>query len=334
MKAKLLLVALGCLPGTILIILYLLFFVPEKAPTFSSVKELHKAMLQRDDRDLQGDRSVSLRSIIAPHPSKKIIYDLIPNLDVKFQGVETKINSCGMRSPEREAVKSPTTYRIALLGDSFAFGWGVEYQESFAHQLEVILNEAGEGKIKVEVLNFGVPGYSTFQEVAKFQELGDDFDIDAALVYFVENDFGLPFFLGGGEGADLMSAPDYAKNVWDKDNEEDREEKKFLRSVLDPNRALIELDDYLKERGIPLFVAVNPGKGWEGSVQRLHVLRRRRSIRSIDMREDMLRMIKEQNRTEAELRLASDPHPSPIKHRMLAEILSKGFVEEVQRRAS
>lgn len=334
MKAKLLLIALGCMPGAILIILYLQFFVPEQAPTFRTVKELHKAMLERDERDLKSDRSVSLRSIIAPHASKKIIYDLIPNLAVKFQGVETKINSCGMRGPERNIVKSGDTYRIALLGDSFAFGWGVEYQESFAHQLEVILNEWGGGKLKVEVLNFGVPGYSTFQEVAKFQEIGDDFNVDAVLVYFVENDFGLPFFLGGGEGAELMNAQDFAKNVWEKDKEEDKEEKKFLRSVLDPNRSLVELDDYLKEKGVPLYVAVNPGKGWESSVQRLHVLKRRRGIRSVEMRDDMLRMIKERQLSEGELRLKSDPHPSPIKHRMLAEILAKGFREEIERRMS
>jgi hypothetical protein len=109
---------------------------------------------------------VSLRAIVRSHPSDSIIYTLKPDLDLNFVRARVQTNSCGMRSPERPIVKPPGVYRIALLGDSFAFGWGVEQHETFAQKLEDVLNKRSRGHVKFEVLNFGVPGYSTFQEVA------------------------------------------------------------------------------------------------------------------------------------------------------------------------
>lgn len=328
-KEKLLLIAFGSLLGALPIAGYLWFMsASSQGTSYSSLGELRAAMLQRDERDVKDDRSVSLRSIIAPHPSDEIIYDLRPGLDVKFQGARVTTNSCGMRGPDRPVRKEPGTFRIALLGDSFAFGWGVEYEQSFAHVLEGRLNEALGGAGRVEVLNFGVPGYSTFQEVAKLRETGLDFDPDLVLVYFIENDFGLPFFLGGPEGG-LMSAVDYAKKIWNRADAGNEKEKSFLRTLLDPNRVLAKLDKELRERGIPLYVAVNPGKGWESTVQRLWVLRRSRSIRTVPMRERLLDEIKKRGLKESELRLPTDPHPSAIKHRLLGEILGDGLKERV-----
>jgi hypothetical protein len=323
MKAKLCLLLFGSILGALPIVVYFVIFGVSNGSSYASVRELHEAMLERDDRDVQGDRSVSLRSIIVPHPSKEIIYDLLPHLDVRFQGARVTTNSCGMRGPERSHAKDPNVFRIALLGDSFAFGWGVEYDESFAHVLERELNRVIPEPRRVEVLNFGVPGYSTFQEVARFMELGIDFNVDAVLVYFIENDFGLPFFLGSGERGALMSAVDFARNVWNPNRDEDRDERRQLQQLLDPNRALTRLDEELRAHGIPLFVAVNPGKGWEDTVRRLRALNRRPGITFLDLRTRMVQMIRDQQIPEASLRLPTDPHPSPLKHRLLGELLAE-----------
>ena len=42
--------------------------------------------------------------------------------------------------------KEPGTRRILLLGPSFAFGWGVDYEQTFAARLQELLNEGHPAK--------------------------------------------------------------------------------------------------------------------------------------------------------------------------------------------
>jgi hypothetical protein len=54
--------------------------------------------------------------------------------------------------------------RVAIVGDSYAFGEGVSFEDSWGHRLESGLG--GE----VQVLNFGVPGYGVDQAYLRFRE--------------------------------------------------------------------------------------------------------------------------------------------------------------------
>lgn len=63
----------------------------------------------------------------------------------------------GFRGAGFEEQKAPGVVRVALVGDSFIFGQGVEESETLKARLDEAL--AGEGlREKVEVLNLGVPG--------------------------------------------------------------------------------------------------------------------------------------------------------------------------------
>jgi len=73
------------------------------------------------------------------------------------------INSYGIRGPELKVQREAGTMRIAVLGDSFTFGQGVNYAASYPAVLEDQLDKAG---VNAEVLNFGVPGHSTPQSLA------------------------------------------------------------------------------------------------------------------------------------------------------------------------
>jgi len=54
--------------------------------------------------------------------------------------------------------------RIVVLGDSSTFGWGVEHFESYAEQLGTALARRwSTDRSRIEIVNLGVPGYSTFQ---------------------------------------------------------------------------------------------------------------------------------------------------------------------------
>ena len=88
--------------------------------------------------------------------------------EARLMGVDVHINRFGMRDKERDLLKPTGVRRIAVLGDSITFGWGVPQEETYPALLEKRLNEqspAGE-KGSFEVLNFGVGNYNTIDEFA------------------------------------------------------------------------------------------------------------------------------------------------------------------------
>jgi hypothetical protein len=82
-----------------------------------------------------------------------------------------RINSDGLRDREHQIAKPPSVVRIALLGDSYAEAFSVGEQETFWSVMEKKLAEcdAFHGR-QVEVLNFGVSGYGTTQELITLRE--------------------------------------------------------------------------------------------------------------------------------------------------------------------
>lgn len=69
---------------------------------------------------------------------------------------DERINAAGYRGPERSPWPDPGMFRIVVLGDSTTFGLGVCWSETYAALLQRELRG-------VEVLNFGVEGFSAFQ---------------------------------------------------------------------------------------------------------------------------------------------------------------------------
>jgi len=105
-----------------------------------------------------------------------------PEFDVGYE-----INAAGLREREIERRKPAGTRRLLVFGDSFAEGWGVEVEHTIGRRLEDLLN-AGTSPVRHEVLNFGVAGYGTDQELLLFDLLGRHYDPDALLVFFYVND--------------------------------------------------------------------------------------------------------------------------------------------------
>lgn len=109
-----------------------------------------------------------------------------PNPNAEFS--KYKINSSGFRGREYSIEKPANTFRIVILGDSIVWGHELAESETIAGQLERSLNEMGKA-MQFEVLNFGVSGYSTQQEVELFVESAQKFDPDFVIVGFCLNDF-------------------------------------------------------------------------------------------------------------------------------------------------
>jgi len=303
-----------------------------KGTEFDSIEDLRRAMNSPDGNAASSggdssENSPSLRAIIHPHPDDSILYTLRPNLDLTFMRARVITNSCGMRSPERPVAKPAGVYRIALLGDSFAFGWGVDQQASFAQKLEDSLNRVADGKRRFEVLNFGVPGYSTFQEVALFEERGLDFEPDAVLVYFVQNDFGMPFFIRDVSGSGGLFSSVKFVQMGKRLLAPDELNKQISAVGIDPNRALDKLAKLTSARGIKMFVTINPRKSWRRDLAQLGSIKNRAGVEVIPLRDGLLEYITRSNISEESLTLSFDPHPSEIRHKILGSLLTPYFVE-------
>lgn len=297
---------------------------------FEDINDLRGA-LETDGNveDTQGG-GVSLKSIIEPHSDNTIIYDLKPNLSVRFQRVPVATNSCGMRSPERPHHKAANTFRIALLGDSFAFGWGVEQQESFAQRIEDNLNRSYQGHPAVEVLNFGVPGYSTFQEAHQYLDKGVAFKPDAIVVFFIQNDFGPPFFIRNIGDQGLVPSSQIAQLAM-KILDPHAPEKALLNAGLDPNQSLRVLADHAQAEGIPLFLAINPKKDWRTYLQQLWITKQRKDIRVMDLRKPFVEYITRHKTPTDQLTLSFDPHPSPLRHRIYGDIMTPPLMDIINK---
>jgi hypothetical protein len=100
--------------------------------------------------------------------------------------VRFRINRQGMRAERDFAYeKPPGTKRIVSLGDSFTVGYEVEVDQTFSSILE---REIGEHGYRVEVLNTGVSGYGTAEEVLYLERELFRYSPDLVLVSFCGND--------------------------------------------------------------------------------------------------------------------------------------------------
>jgi lysophospholipase L1-like esterase len=101
-----------------------------------------------------------------------------------------EINRYGFRHGDREPRKPNGTFRIAVLGDSFIEAFQVPEQETFCAVLERELNGCGAvGNQSVQVLNFGVSGYGTAQELLMLRHHVWQYEPDlVVLAFFAGND--------------------------------------------------------------------------------------------------------------------------------------------------
>jgi hypothetical protein len=107
-------------------------------------------------------------------------FRMVPN----YRGVEPmhgtalETNSYGLR--ERElGPPGDSQLRVYVLGDSIVFGLGIEAEDAFPRALERVLQRR-LGR-QVEVVNGGVPGYGTLQQLELFEETVERLQPDIVL---------------------------------------------------------------------------------------------------------------------------------------------------------
>jgi lysophospholipase L1-like esterase len=117
----------------------------------------------------------------------RIFYSGYSKFDPAYPHEGYRINSLGFRGREFTRQKPPGTYRIAVVGDSTVFGLGCDDDSTFPHFLENDLASYRRGA-RVEVLNLGIPSYTTanMKNLIKAEVL--DYSPDMIIIYGFFND--------------------------------------------------------------------------------------------------------------------------------------------------
>lgn len=156
--------------------------------------ELHLRAETRQWYEKKLSKNRALKSSLLIHRKSEdplLIYELTPGSAVSKQGIYYKINQAGFRDDEfADPVANPKQadeYRIVVLGDSVAWGWGVDMTQAWPQVLERSLVNAIPGK-RVTVYNLAVNGYSTPQEVRVMEKVGRRYQPDLVILNYVLND--------------------------------------------------------------------------------------------------------------------------------------------------
>jgi hypothetical protein len=96
--------------------------------------------------------------------------------------VAIELGPDGFRATSRTFEVPPDAPLVAILGDSFAWGWGVEQGETVADHLQDALGA------RARVESFALPGYSTGQQRLELEEIVLPRSARVALVFFFGND--------------------------------------------------------------------------------------------------------------------------------------------------
>ncbi len=156
--------------------------------------DLFELLRRSQQEPVRGLEAVSVYGIVQPSPHPEIVYELRPQVEGTFRGRPYRTNAFGLRGPEVAWRKRPGTIRVAGLGDSHMFGWGVGQDELYLSILQRRFDDAA-GAGKTELLNFAAPGYNAVMEVATYERKARHFDPDLILIHYVGNDVGLPHLL-------------------------------------------------------------------------------------------------------------------------------------------
>lgn len=151
-------------------------------------------------------------------PDPVVFFRLSPDLDVeatsnpRFFDVHT--DSRGMRNPEPVLPKPPGTYRVLTVGDSCTFGSGAGQSGTYPAQLEKHLQRA-RSEHRFDVLNAGVPGFTSFQALRLLEIEGFALSPDAIIFASGFNDAKLA--TAGGwrpfQGGGMLSDEEYAEAI-------------------------------------------------------------------------------------------------------------------------
>jgi lysophospholipase L1-like esterase len=276
--------------------------------------DLHGRLADSAGVEVQVVTTGNLKGLVRPAADEDVVYELKPSRRWIFKGGHTTTNGEGLRGHEVSRDKPRGVRRVVGLGDSVAFGWGVDDEQTFLSLLESRLR--GDG---VEALNFGVPGYNTPQEVAVFRTKAASFQPDVVLLTYCMNDWALPYLLRSEGG--LIESPNLLERLGRDVFERVRRQYEHLQGLRNVERALRELGAETRRLGVPVVFYVYPTEG-EHAAEWRSVTRELGWVH-VDLHkafDDHVRQHGLRDRSALYLSM-EDQHPNPAGHRVIADAL-------------
>ncbi len=135
-----------------------------------------------------------LRGLHEFRPDRGWLYGLRPGAEGRLSATGDalyRINEDGFRGPRHARPKPDRVLRGLVVGDSIAFGYGVEEASAFPRVLEKQLATRIPSK-RVEVVNLGVGGYNPWNEAQLLKGFGLGYQPDLVLAQFCINDLNDP----------------------------------------------------------------------------------------------------------------------------------------------
>ncbi|MBU1125693.1 MAG: SGNH/GDSL hydrolase family protein [Candidatus Omnitrophica bacterium] len=270
-------------------------------------------------------------------------------------------NSWGFRGDEFSKVKPPQTFRIIFLGDSFTFGEGVKFDDTYPQKVSKLLRQHYKKlPLSFESYNFGVGGYNTVQESFLLTQIALQCDPDLVVIGYTLNDpepmlfkydekenkvsrrareFYIP------EGLSQSMPPDslwfrsrLAKLVWQAYTKIMLTHKMvaYYRLLFRENNdgwqksntALKEIIDICRERNIPCYVVIFPvlyqlnhGYPFTGIHESIRLQAALHGANSIDLLASLKGLAVEELWV-----YPTDQHPNEKVHRIAAESLAQAIL--------
>ncbi len=150
----------------------------------------------------------SIAHLIQPTNSPGLIYELKPNNSARLLASQVNTGPEGYRI-DPDAAPPAAGARIAVLGDSTSFGWGVEFRQSYPELVRSRLEARTGGAI--DLRNYSIPGYNSEQELALFRQKVIAYQPDLLVLHHDPND-SEPVGFGFNLTPEYL-APEYGDNA-------------------------------------------------------------------------------------------------------------------------
>jgi hypothetical protein len=125
----------------------------------------------------------------------------------RWFALHTRLNSLGCRDEEWSIDKPPGIRRIAFVGDSFLYGWGIErVADRFTDRLQGMFDKHGPGR--VQIMNVAKPGWGTGDQIQPIRDMIDVYGADEIVLCYVPND--IEKLIQRTEDFDPTKPPDYS----------------------------------------------------------------------------------------------------------------------------
>jgi hypothetical protein len=214
-------------------------------------------------RKMKSFTSLGTTRLVRASDNPELIFELVPNSESLFKLAHFESNSEGWRDRLYSLEKPEGVVRIAVVGDSFTMGSGIEIDDVYHSVLESRLNAEGR-EPRFEFLSFGVGTYDVRSYTSITKEEVLRYDPDLILIgfcpendYVVHSDFGPRDFIREGSRHPFLRV----YSMWVLDlvvNELARAgpaHGSHTDAIENLRPFLTELGDLSKAHGVPIVVA-------------------------------------------------------------------------------